>query len=239
MIKFFLFLCVWLLSSCFTVNDVLDQIKRSRTAFKPVKTEVNIYWEWGLIVVKSIDLQTDESLNLVEFFNTYQDNSGDALFGCVNQLGKRVYLDKETNWNGECLYDFIPNKYHFQSRYGRFFLPFFNRQFVFDVGEDTFRVFYAGDSLFVEPGQVRNHKKLKQNYLAVKDEQGRVRETLQGSIYEFDVPLNEPVFSLTVRTNPKDLKGYKPLKLDPAILPLESPGYKKLREQEKSFGRGE
>ena len=237
--KFFLFLCVLFLSSCYTTNDVLGQINRSRTAFKPVKTEVDIYWEWGLIVVRNIDLQTNKSLDLVEFFNTYQDNSADALFGCVNQLGKRVYFDKETNWNGECLYDFIPNKYHFQSRYGRFFQPFFNRKFVFDVENDAFRVFYAGDSLLIEPGQVRNHKRIEQNYLAVKDEQGRIRETLQGPIYEFDIPLNEPVFSFIVRTNPKDLKGYKPLKLDPSIFPLESPGYKKLREQEESFGRGE
>ena len=239
MIKLLLLFCFFVLSSCYTANDVLDQLERSGSAFKPLKTEVDIYWEWGLIVVKSVDLQTNGSLNLVKFFNTHQENSGDALFGCVNQLGKRVYFDKDANLNGECLYDFIPNKYHFQSRYGRFFQPFFNRNFVFDVGNDAFRVFYAGDSLLIEPGQVRNHKRIEQNYLAVKDEQGRIRETLQGPIYEFDIPLNEPVFSFIVRTNPKDLKGYKPLKLDPSIFPLESPGYKKLREQEEKLSRGE
>ena len=38
-------------------------------------------------------------------------------------------------------------------------------------------------------------------------------------------------------TDPRDIEGYKPLKLDPSILPLESPGYKRLREQEEALGR--
>ena len=60
---------------------------------------------------------------------------------------------------------------------------------------------------------------------------------MQGLIYEFDIPLNEQVISLTVRTDPKDIEGYEPLKLDPSILPLESPGYKKLREQEETLSK--
>ena len=47
----------------------------------------------------------------------------------------------------------------------------------------------------------------------------------------------ENVYSLTIHADPKDLEGYKPLKLDPAILPLESPGYKRLREYEMSLGK--
>jgi hypothetical protein len=113
----------------------------------------------------------------------------------------------------------------------------FGRNMVLDTTDVYVRVFYAGDSLLIEPGLVQNHKRLKQNYIAVKDEQGRIRETMQGLIYEFDIPLNEQVISLTVRTDPKDIEGYKPLKLDPSILPLESPGYKKLREQEETLSK--
>ena len=59
---------------------------------------------------------------------------------------------------------------------------------------------------------------------------------MKGPIYEFYLPLNKSYYSFVVRTNPKDLKG-KLLKLDPSILPLESPGYKKLREQTESLAK--
>ena len=58
-----------------------------------------------------------------------------------------------------------------------------------------------------------------------------------GPFYEISLPATGAVRSLTIRTNPKDLEGYKPLKLDPSFLPLESPGYKKLREQEEALSR--
>ena len=51
--------------------------------------------------------------------------------------------------------------------------------------------------------------------------------------YEFVFPLDASVYSITVQNNLG--WGYKPLKLDPSILPLESPGYKKLREYEESL----
>ena len=94
---------------------------------------------------------------------------------------------------------------------------------------------YYGDSLLVTGNGIR-HSKLDshdKNALEkkVKKKMG-CRDTCDGSVYEIAFPLNEPIFSLTVRTDPKDFKGYKPLKLDPSILPLESPGYKKRREQD-------
>ena len=45
----------------------------------------------------------------------------------------------------------------------------------------------------------------------------------------------EPRHTIILKKKESDLRGYKPLKLDPSILPLESPGYKKLREQEEAL----
>ncbi|WP_173467565.1 hypothetical protein [Fibrobacter succinogenes] len=45
----------------------------------------------------------------------------------------------------------------------------------------------------------------------------------------------EPRHTIILKKKESDLHGYKPLKLDPSILPLESPGYKKLREQENAL----
>lgn len=47
----------------------------------------------------------------------------------------------------------------------------------------------------------------------------------------------DPRHTIILKKKESDLRGYKPLKLDPSILPLESPGYKKLREQEEALSK--
>jgi hypothetical protein len=47
----------------------------------------------------------------------------------------------------------------------------------------------------------------------------------------------EPRHTIILKKKESDLRGYKPLKLDPSILPLESPSYKKLREQEETLSK--
>jgi hypothetical protein len=209
----------------------------------PEKQTIDVYAEWNMLRLVCSSLRMIGNIDkeaLVYSFGQASRNK-DGLYNpsfCLQRsvlLGEKLF-DSNQNHEGldaECVYEMTP------LTLGNVMSAVFGRNIVLDTTDENVRVFYAGDSLLIEHGQVRNHKRIKQNYLAVKDEQGRIRETLQGRIYEFDIPLNEPVFSLTVRTDSKDFKGYKPLKLDSSILPLESPGYKKLREQEKSFGRGE
>lgn len=110
------------------------------------------------------------------------------------------------------------------------------RQVEMDTIDERIRVFYTGDSLLIESGQVENHRRIKQNYLALTDDKGSLETVMKAPIYEFYLPLKKPYYSFAVRTNPKNIKG-EPLKLDPSILPLESPGYKKLREQEQALRR--
>ena len=47
----------------------------------------------------------------------------------------------------------------------------------------------------------------------------------------------EPRHTIILKKKESDLHGYKPLKLDPSILPLESPGYKKLCEREEALSK--
>jgi len=207
----------------------------------PEKQTIFVYAEWNMLRLVSSSLRVVGSIDkdaLVYSFGQPSKNK-DGFYNpgfCLQRSvlqGDKLF-DSNQNHEGldaECIYEMTP------SSLGNVMSAAFGRNMVLDTTDEYVRVFYAGDSLLIEPGQIRNHKKLKQNYLAVKDESGLIRETLHCSIYEFDFPLNTPVISLTVRSDPKDLEGYKPLKLDPSILPLESPGYKKLREQEEALSK--
>lgn len=106
-----------------------------------------------------------------------------------------------------------------------------------------YHVLYGGDSIQIVSGMHYDHKKVcaekKRNACTFEIDFEKDKEYMyfDGPFYEISLPATGAVRSLTIRTNPKDLEGYKPLKLDPSILPLESPGYKKLREQEEALGR--
>ena len=109
--------------------------------------------------------------------------------------------------------------------------------------DSVYRILYSGDSAQVVAGTYCNHRMIcaeKDRNKCVFDkdfEKKRDRMYYGGPFYEISLPATGAVRSLTIRTNPKDLEGYKPLKLDPSILPLESPGYKKLREYEEALSR--
>ena len=59
----------------------------------------------------------------------------------------------------------------------------------------------------------------------------------EGPFYEISLPTKGRIRSLMIQKIFNNSSAYKPLKLDPSILPLESPGYKKLREQEKMLSK--
>ena len=56
-----------------------------------------------------------------------------------------------------------------------------------------------------------------------------------GPFYEISLPTKGRVRSLKILKVFKNSSAYEHLKLDPSILPLESPGYKKLREKENAL----
>ena len=119
-----------------------------------------------------------------------------------------------------------------------------NSHYVWVKNDSAYRILYSGDSVHVVAGTYYNHKMV----CAMKDrdrcffdkdfEELRYRMPYRGGpFYEISLPATGAVRSLSILVNPSDLKGYEPLKLDPSILPLESPGYKKLREYEESLGK--
>ena len=148
-------------------------------------------------------------------------------------LGDRLFVSDSENvsLSAECIYDMRG-----LSSLKGVMQNVLMRHVEIDTIDERIHVFYTGDSLLIESGQVENHRQIKQKYLALMDDNGSLGTVMKGPIYEFYLPLNKSYYSFVVRTNPKDLKG-KFLKLDPSILPLESPGYKKLREQTESLAK--
>ena len=118
-----------------------------------------------------------------------------------------------------------------------------NYHYVWVKNDSAYRILYGGDSVQIVAGTYYKHRmvcaeKDRDRCVFDKDfEKKRDRMYYGGPFYEISLPATGAVRSLTIRTDPKDLEGYKPLKLDPSILPLESPGYKRLREYEEALSR--
>lgn len=122
------------------------------------------------------------------------------------------------------------------------FLKYSNKWVLKD---SVFRVVYGGDSIQIASGVYSNHRMI----CAEKDVEKCTFEGdfenwqndifFKGPFYEITLPATGRIRSYTVLNYPKNSSAYDPLKIDESLLPLESPGYKKLREQEENLRRGE
>ena len=205
------------------------------------EVKVDYFEEWGLFRTTGYGVVSKRTGTFVP-----SDSSFEKV--CDDIVGEsdvaRFVLDKSTGTlTVECFYQPLEpvNADGFVDVLVRSMLH--NYRNVWVKNDSAYRILYGGYSAQVVAGTYYNHRmvcaeKDRNKCVFDKDfEKKRDRIYYGGPFYEISLPATGAVRSLTVRTNPKDLKGYKPLKLDPAILPLESPGYKKLREQEEALSR--
>ena len=249
------FVLFFLFVGCFHEPHILynneSYLNGRRNVFVSEMTTLNIYWEWGEIQTKmrSLHVRKDWNINAEDLkLNVEGLPDGNVknpvCIGSDRKVGERIYLDSiNQTFNAECLYSLESRSHYLHDGLNDFeflFGDFFKRPNSFAVKGDSLKLLYYGDSLLVTGNGIRHSRLDSHDKKALEKKVKRkmgCSDTCEASVYEIAISLEEPVLSLTIRTNPKDLKGYKPLKLEPSILPLESPGYKKLREQEQAFRR--
>ena len=209
----------------------------------PETVTLNIYWEWAEMQVnmQSLYFLKDWTITAEMLKSGMEEGTDEKMVRnsfCNNSLrkeGERIYLDStNATVNAECLYP-MESRNHYQNTKLEFLIRyFFQRQSCAFIRDGEYKLFYYGDILLVTEGNFIRHEKVDPvSYENLRSEFGDewpCSRVCDGIPYEIVFPLDAPVYSLTVLTHPKDLAGYKPLELDTAMLPIESPGYKKLRE---------
>ena len=205
------------------------------------EVKVDYFEEWGLLRTTGYGVVSKGSGSFVASDSSFEKVCHDIY---SNADVARFVLDKRTGTlMVECFYQplVLVNTDWSIDNLVESMLP--NHNHVWVKKDSVYRILYSGDSAQVVAGTYYNHRMIcaeKDRNKCVFDkdfEKKRDRMYYGGPFYEISLPATGAVRSLTIRTNPKDLEGYKPLKLDPSILPLESPGYKKLREQEEALSR--
>lgn len=212
----------------------------------PEKTTLNIYWDIGEAQLLGYGLQVrepDENTNVV--VDAIMRTSADSLpFSdfCPNDkhqiiLGERIFNSIEGGLlNAECLYEMSSRSKNNSKMIAAFFSQAIHRRWVLtSVVNNKFHVYYIGDKVQIVQDSNFVHRKLndEEKDFVCAELFSYPNSLCSENAYEFVFPLDASVYSITVQNNLG--WGYKPLKLDPSILPLESPGYKKLREYEESL----
>ena len=114
---------------------------------------------------------------------------------------------------------------------------------VWTLKDSVFKILYGGDSIQILSGAYYNHrlvcseKDQKKCTFDSDFEKKRNEIYFEGPFYEISLPTKGRIRSLMIQKFFNNSTAYEPLKLDSFILPLESPGYKKLREQEKMLSK--
>jgi hypothetical protein len=122
------------------------------------------------------------------------------------------------------------------------FLMYSNKWILKD---SVFHVLYGGDSIQIVSGEYSNHRMIcaetdvKKCMFEGDFEKWENDIFFKGPFYEITLPATGRVRSFTVLNYPKNTSAYDPLNVDESLLPLESPEYKKLREQDEKLRRGE
>lgn len=217
------------------------------------KTILNVFWELGVVQVKMKSLLirkefSEDSIKVSIERPVFVDGKIRRVFCTAMKgakIGERIYANESgDDYEAECLYS-QKNKGQFGFGEIESAMSFLGRKTeMFNLGDELSLV-YCGDSLHVVDGSFVRHKRIDSKsfdeYKKKSTESFHLDQygnDCSEMLYEIVFSRDSSIFSLVAETYPTDYKGYKPLRLDPSILPLESPGYKKLLEQEASLRIG-
>ena len=236
---------VILLNSCFvqTQGDYYADYFGRYYHADVIKTDY--FEEWGLIRSTGYDISKKWNKS-VELNDTTVVKACRGIFGAyMDFVAGRVFKDDSSGkLTIECFEqpNAPVNSTDFVNVLMSHFLKYSNKWVLKD---SVFHVLYGGDSIQIVSGGYSNHRMI----CAEKDVEECTFEGdfenwqndifFEGPFYEITLPATGRVRSFTVLNYPKNTSAYDPLKIDESLLPLESPGYKKLREQEENLRRGE
>ena len=236
---------VILLNSCFvqTQGDYYADYFGRYYHADVIKTDY--FEEWGLIRSTGYDISKKWNKS-VELNDTTIVKACRGIFGAyMDFVVGRVFKDDSSGkLTIECFEqpNAPVNSTDFVNVLMSRFLKYSNKWVLKD---SVFHVLYGGDSIQIVSGEYSNHRMI----CAEKDVEKCTFEGdfenwqndifFKGPFYEITLPATGRVRSFTVLNYPKNTSAYDPLNVDESLLPLESPGYKKLREQEEKLSRGE
>ena len=187
------------------------------------KVAVKYFWEFGIVKITGSGLyvKKDNQEKKIETAIRNDMFCENYFSLTMHSISERIYVDSLEKQMFECIVE-IKEIFDVQRIYPLTMSKALRLQKMNVRSTDSSYVFlYTGDSLQVSSPELLSHSSVKDSLYS----------------YGFELKKNATVTSYSVEKTSSHFDGYKPLKLDPAILPLESPGYKRLREQEEALLR--
>ena len=241
--KVFLFHCILLLlTSCALLSPRNGNMSSSIGA-EIIK--VDFFEEWGLIRSTAYGIVVERNGKFVPSDSSFNKVCGELFNQHAHFFAARFFQDDSSKKISiECFQQQSePLNSKDMIKSGFLSDVFRKTSYHFVLLDSAYHILYNGDSIHFVSGIYYNHKKVCAENSKEKCSFGEVFENerneiyFTGPFYEIAFPANVRIHSLTIQENLDKYATYWPLKLDPAILPLESPGYKRLREQEEALSK--
>ena len=240
--KIFCFvLFVFLMASCslLPINTYKGDLYERKFFVEKLKTDY--FEEWGLIRTTGYGVNVKWNKKVVP-------NDSSVKFVCRDVsgikgffAGRLIHDEKKEKIIVECFSqpEKPINSYSFNDLLIKRMLNQY--RLVWTLKDSVFKILYGGDSIQILSGAYYNHRLVcsendqKKCTFDSDFEEMKNEIYFEGPFYEISLPTKGRIRSLMIQKIFNNSSAYKPLKLDPSILPLESPGYKKLREYEESL----
>ena len=218
----------------------VDSKNRKFVSFESIS--INLYWGWGLMYVQLNQIYLLHKTRPSRFQNILQkdDLCNSIYFKSDNWLGEIATTSASNDETvdlacGYLLSDIQKNYMTIKHEFADLLKNSLNREFMILDADTSFQVIYWGDSLEIESEQIYNHRTVNYSLKNLNLQDIPDSLYLNRSVYEFYLPKKAFVYSLKIKMNPSFLKDYEPLKIDPKLLPLESPKYKALKASEETL----
>ena len=197
-------------------SDALDDVLNSEYI------RLDIYMDVGLVKFQSMHLYVLSGApqeSVIDAVQTDKLCGRGGPYRDLTWIGCKIEMDEAetTKLNSTCLlfidYFYLEKNSSFIETLEHLFR---GRKFEITRNESWYNILYSGSELEVKGASLNTRNE-------------------ESDLHVISFSSTEPRHTIILKKKESDLRGYEPLKLDPSILPLESPGYKKLREQEESL----
>jgi len=241
--KVFLFHCfLLLLTSC---AFLLPSNRSMSSSIGAEKIKVDFFEEWGLTRSTAYGIVVERNGKFVPTDSSFNKICGELFNKHAYFFAARFFQDDSSKKISIECFQQQPEPLNSKDMIQRGFLSdvFGKTAYHLVLSDSAYHILYNGDSIHFVSGVYYNHKKVCAEKSKEKCSFGEVFEKerneiyFSGPFYEITFPANARMHSLSIQKNFDKYATYWPLKLDPSILPLESPGYKRLREQEETLSK--
>lgn len=228
-LRVFLFFGALPLFSCYVFlphTYIEDVFSEGNGLLVSENIKLQFFWELGVVVRTHEHLYLKNGYGnkelLVGAVNGSNAKSGVFPKNLCGDIGVSIVPSKNGFFDAKCFWEI--RDLHHNGKMDYLIKNAFDRFVYTKIVNNEYHIYYSGEKPLTNPDSIAVHRKLtleEADAILFEYEKDCGCSAKVFFSYELVFSLNEPVYTISLKRNVNEFKGYKPLVLDSSDLPLE------------------